>query len=613
MDRLQGVRHHREQTDDGQEQGENVLDQKQRRRPLNIVDDPPPLVYHAGHGGKIGIQQHQTCQLTCRLRTAGHGHGAVRLLHGKQVVHAVTGHGHGVLFLLQGLNQALFLLGRHPPEYCVLECRFPQLLRSLQSRRVYVPVAVRDASLLGNHTDRSRIVAGDHLYRNALLGEVGKGLLGIGPQFSGEQGQGHRLHLFGVQLSRGQGPVISGYQQNTVALLRPVTDVPDVLPVAQQEFRRAHHIAAAFFKFAAAPLVFRGKRHPVGTFQVAFPGKQLLHGLGGCVVRHAGTIHGRQNVLQLLRQKRVAQRQQVFHLHVRLRNGAGLVNAEHIYPCQGLDAVHILHQHPAFAEFLGRYCQSHAGQQIQPLGNHADQCRHGPLGALPQRQLQNHVFLPEQDNAHGHQSQPQKQDQPVQGPGHFGFLGLGIVFCFPGQSRRAAVFAHCRQFHPSPARQHDAAGMDLISGLLLHAVLFAGKQRFVHIEGPRPQNAVGADLVPLSEFRDVVPDDVLRGDILHSSVPDDLHRPPGNQRQLIHCPFGPDFLEDTDDRIDHHYAQKAHVHDRRLAHDQQHSQHDKYQIEEGQGMTQDDFLLAFARVARLPSPQALRNALLRLR
>ena len=231
MDGLQGVGHYRKQADNGQKQGEYVFYQEQGSCPLDVVDDPAALVDHAGHGGEIRVQQHQTCQLTDRLGPAGHGYGAVRLLHGKQIIHAVAGHGYGVFFLLQGLNQCLLLLRRYPAEYGVFVGGLPQLLRGLQGGGVYVLFTVGNLRLLGDHAHRGGIVAGDHLDGDPLLGKVGEGLLGVGPQLAREQGQSQGLQLFRVQLAGGQGAVVPRQQQHPIALGCPSTDVPFILPV----------------------------------------------------------------------------------------------------------------------------------------------------------------------------------------------------------------------------------------------------------------------------------------------------------------------------------------------------------------------------------------------
>ena len=145
--------------------------------------------------------------------------------------------------------------------------------------------------------------------------------------------------------------------------------------------------------------------------------------------------------------------------------------------------------------------------------------------------------------------------------------------------------------------------MDQISGLLFYAVLFAGEQGFVYVQCAGLENAVAADLVTLAEFRQVVPDDVLRGHLLDLPVPQDLHRPPGHQGQLVHCPLGANFLENADDRIDHHHTQEAHVHDRGFSHDQQHGQYNEHQIEKCQAVPENDFLFAAAGIRRKPRTQ----------
>ena len=49
--------------DDGEDQGEDVLHQVQRGGPFNVVDNPAPLGHHRGHGGEVGVHQHQVRDL----------------------------------------------------------------------------------------------------------------------------------------------------------------------------------------------------------------------------------------------------------------------------------------------------------------------------------------------------------------------------------------------------------------------------------------------------------------------------------------------------------------------------------------------------------------------
>ena len=449
-------------------------------------------------------------------------------------------------------------------------------------------LAARDSGLLGNLADGGGIVAGDDLHGDPLLGKVGKGFLGVGAQLAGEQDEGDGGDQAAVQPAGIQGSAVLGAQQNPVALLGPAVNAPGILPGTQQKFRGAHNHAAEIREFTAIPFGFRGEGDPFGAGQAALPGEQLAHSPGGGVVRGHLAVHGGKDVLQLLRQQ-IPQGDQVFHHHIRLGNGTGFVHAQHIHPGKGFDAVHILHQNPGLAELLGGNRQSHAGQQIQTLGNHADEGGHGALRAFLKAQVQNPVFLVEENAAHRHQRQTQEQDQPVQRADHFRFFAPGILFRLPGQHGRAAGFAHGGELHPAPAGEHNASRVNQVAGALFHTVLFAGEEGFVYIKFSGAENTVGADLIALGELHNIIPDDAvgLRAEKL--SAPNHRYRPPGHQTELFHRPLGTDFLDNADDGIDHHHSQKAQVFRRGASQQQKHRQNHKDQVEEGQAVPQHNF------------------------
>ena len=60
------------------------------------------------------------------------------------------------------------------------------------------------------------------------------------------------------------------------------------------------------------------------------------------------------------------------HFHGILRDRSGLINAEHIYPCQRLDAFHIMKQDFLLRKPYRADCKRHTGQQIQAFRDHTD-------------------------------------------------------------------------------------------------------------------------------------------------------------------------------------------------------------------------------------------------
>ena len=133
LQRLQRIRHGDEQRDKGKQERENILDQKQRCRPLNVVDHAAALRHNGRQAGKIRFQQYQLGHLAGGLGTGCHGNTAVRILQGQHIVHAVARHRNGVAIRLQCFHEfALLGGGLHGQTPC--RCaRLRQLFSSVSS------------------------------------------------------------------------------------------------------------------------------------------------------------------------------------------------------------------------------------------------------------------------------------------------------------------------------------------------------------------------------------------------------------------------------------------------------------------------------------------------
>ena len=286
--------------------------------------------------------------------------------------------------------------------------------------------------------------------------------------------------------------------------------------------------------------------------------KQFPNGPGGGIVRLLTAIHGTEHRFQILRLM-ARQGHEIFYFHVRLGNGAGFVHAQHIHPGQGLNAVHILHQHLLPAQLQRRGRHGNGGQQVQPLGNHPHQGRHSAFHTIPEVQLQHGKFLVKQHQSHRNQGNAQHQNQLVQRTHHFGFAGFGIFLGLPGELAGKSLRPHRRQLHPAPSRHYNAAGAQNVPGHMGNGFGFSGNQGFIQPQLPLPQNAVGTELVTLGKFGNVIAKDFLRGNLHTLALPDHRHRALRHQGQPIHRPLGPDLLNDADDGIDGRHHQKSHI------------------------------------------------------
>ena len=323
--------------------------------------------------------------------------------------------------------------------------------------------------------------------------------------------------------------------------------------------------------------------------------EHLGHGPGGIVFRVHIVIKSGKHILQHLGIF-PGKGDHLLHFHFRLGDGAGFVHAKHIHPGQGLDAVHIPHQHLLAAELQGRCRQRYAGQQVQTLGDHTHQSGNGAVGAGGQFQMLHIVLLIKQRNAHRDQGDAHHPDQGVHGTGHAAFLGLGVGFCLGSQLGGKGFRAHMGQPHPGRAGNHERAGLDFAVFLLFDGIGFAGDERFVDLHLPADHNAIGADLIAGPEFHNVIPHQFCGGNHLHRTVTDGPHRAGSHQIQLCHRPFGPDLLKNTDDGVDQHDDHKVQILHGRAAGQQKYHQHQKYQVEEGKTMGEDDLFFRFSRI-----------------
>ena len=105
-----------------------ILHQIESGGPLDVVDDPPSLGHHLGHGGEVGVEEHELGGVAGGVGAGGHGDAAVGVLEGQHVVDTVAGHGHGVALPLEGADQLALLVGGDPAEDGVLPHRAGDVL-----------------------------------------------------------------------------------------------------------------------------------------------------------------------------------------------------------------------------------------------------------------------------------------------------------------------------------------------------------------------------------------------------------------------------------------------------------------------------------------------------
>jgi hypothetical protein len=161
---------------DGQQCRPHRFGDEQVGDAFDVGCDPPAFGYDAGQGGESVVEQHQFGDRLGRGRARAHGDADVGEFEREHVVDPVAGHGHRVPARLQRLDHGLFLVRCHPAEDEVfLEQRAERAGVFGQVPRVDGVAGVGHARARRDGADGARAVAGDHLERHALGGEVGDG------------------------------------------------------------------------------------------------------------------------------------------------------------------------------------------------------------------------------------------------------------------------------------------------------------------------------------------------------------------------------------------------------------------------------------------------------
>ena len=337
-----------------------------------------------------------------------------------------------------------------------------------------------------------------------------------------------------------------------------------------------------------APLGGGGEGDGLGGVPQGLAVEFLGHGPGGVVVRLHGLVKGVKGlgdhslgVLLLV---------QVHHLpylHVGLGDGARLVYAQNVHPGQGLDAVHILGQHLALGQANHAHRQGHAGQQVEPLGDHADEGGHHGHHRLLGGALQEDELLDEQGHADGDEQDADDADELVQGGHHLALAHGDILLGLQGEAGGVGLRPHPVQPGPAAAGHHEGAGEQLVAGGLGDGVGLAGDEGLVDLHLAGEDGGVGGDLVAGGQLRHVIPHQLGGGHGDQVPLPHYVGPGGGQQVELVHGLLGAELLNDANAGIGHGDEQKEHVVEGAHRH-QQGRQHHKDEVEEGKDVFAHD-------------------------
>ena len=233
------------------------------------------------------------------------------------------------------------------------------------------------------------------------------------------------------------------------------------------------------------------------------------------------------------------------------------------------------------------YCQRHTGQQVQALGNHADQGGHHTGHRLSEGMIQHDELVAEQGHADGDQGKADDFDQSVHGFHHAGLCCAAVCLGLHGQTGGIAVRAHVVHTGAAFARDDKTAGQQLVANVFGDGIRLAGDERLVHRYLSGKNGTIGGDLVARAQFRDILAHHFMDRNGTDAAVTNHFHLALGHQVEFLQRGSGLQLLHDTDDGVGGGNDQKRRILEL-IDNDQQHRQDHEDHIKEGQCILTDD-------------------------
>ena len=269
--------------------------------------------------------------------------------------------------------------------------------------------------------------------------------------------------------------------------------------------------------------------------------------------------------------------------------GSGFIDAQHGYPGQCLDALHIVDEDFLHGEAHGAHGQCNAGSQVEAFGDHSDDGCYHVGNAVAEIGLQYDVLLVKEQGADGYDDHANDFDQAVQGADHFRLLSAFLPGCLEGQPGNVAVFAHGGQACAAAAGDDKTAGHQFGSFFFGHLIRLTRQQGLIYLDLAGQHHGVGRDLIAGTQLDNVVDYQIFGQDLPPFRVTNDLGVDRVHDIQLVQHLLGAKLLHNTDQGIADNDTHEHHVpvgsHDR-----QQHRQDHENHIKIGQGIASDDFL-----------------------
>lgn len=545
-----------------------------------------------------------------RLASGRHGHGAVRFLERKDVVDAVARHGDGVSLLFDGAHQDRLLFGGDASEHRVL-------IGDVFHFQVGQPVegdilsCIFDAHAPRHFGHGDGIVARDDLDFHVVLAEPLDGFDRVRTDIVRQRDDRRGTEQAGQPSARdGAGGI--GEQQHAHARRGVLLD--DLVDLgrhgAQHEFGRAHREGARLAEGHGGELALARKGDGRRRLQGVRMPETVVQGDGGLVVVVKGGEHAAHDLFDGIVHK-VVQDHHVVHRHPAVRDGARLVQAQHVDAGKHFQRIQVLYERLLFGEPHDADRHGKRSEQQQSRRDHADDDRARELDGhahVRTRRLPVHI-----EHRRGDKGDKDADDADEQPDGvHDLRARLFILFRLGGEGVEVGRLAHLVGAHAAGAARHVRARIQRLAGRLFDGDRFARQKRFVDLHVAVEQDAVGGDLLSRFQQDDVVQHDVPHADLRLYAVAHDFGGRRNEHGEFIDLLFGEDLLHDADEQVRREDGDEQELRDGRARIGERERHDQAQQVEERADIPHEDARVGFGILFADVVEQELRKAQFRL-
>ena len=248
------------------------------------------------------------------------------------------------------------------------------------------------------------------------------------------------------------------------------------------------------------------------------------------------------------------------HFHAAFRDGARLVQAQHVHARERLHAIEILREGLLAGQAHHAHAEYRAREGYQPGGDHPDDGAYRrdydvvDVGRIAEK------LGAEERHAHGHDDDAHHFDDQHERPPYLRGRFLEI-FGAGGDLHhkvfRAYVFDAALRF----PRHHKAPRNDVVADVLDDGVGLSRHEGLVHLAPPLHDDGVRAHLPARGKFHHVVEDDLFDGDLLQVAVAEDEGFGRGEQGEFVHGALGAQLLHYAHQRVENYEDEEAEVPD----------------------------------------------------